>query len=153
LDEPTNGLDPHGIIEIRNLIRDLPTRENVSIFVSSHMLNEVQLIATYAGLLHHGRMLAQAPLADLLTMSDAELDVAVNDAPRAAETLHAHRFRTHIVNHGALIVFGLAGDARRAAEVNRILIEAGFTVSAIGFRPVTLEDLFLKLTGEARLAA
>jgi lantibiotic transport system ATP-binding protein len=146
LDEPTNGLDPHGIIEMRDLIRDLPAREGVNVFVSSHLLNEVQLMARHVGLVHQGRMLAQGPLAALLDEADPDLDVAVVDAPRAAQTLAAMEYRARADGPGALVVSQLRGRTNAAAAVNRALVGAGFAVSRLGFRTVTLESLFLKLT-------
>lgn len=65
LDEPTNGLDPAGIQEIRELIRMLPKERDMSIIVSSHLLNEVEQMADYVGIIHHGEMLYQGTLADL----------------------------------------------------------------------------------------
>lgn len=146
LDEPTNGLDPHGIIEMRDLIRDLPAREGVTVFVSSHLLNEVQQMAVHAGLIHEGRMLAQGALGTLLDSAETELDVTVAEAPRAAQVLAAMDFRAHATGPDTLVVLGLRGRAAAAAAINRALIDAGFAVSRLGFRPVTLEDLFLKLT-------
>lgn len=146
LDEPTNGLDPHGIIEMRDLIRDLPAREGVTVFVSSHLLNEVQQIATHAGLIYEGRMLAQGTLATLLDTAETELEVTVTGAPRAVQVLAAMDFRARATGPDDLIVLGLRGSAAAAAAINRALLDAGFAVSRLGFRPVTLEDLFLKLT-------
>jgi ABC-2 type transport system ATP-binding protein len=146
LDEPTNGLDPHGIIEMRDLIRGLPAREGVTVFVSSHLLNEVQQMAAHAGLIHEGRMLAQGKLDSLLDPAEAELDVAVTEAPRAAQTLTAMDFRARATGPETLIVQGLRGRTAAAAAINRALVDAGFAVSRLGFRPFSLEDLFLKLT-------
>lgn len=65
LDEPTNGLDPAGIHEIRQMIKDLPERKGISIIVSSHLLGEIEQMADYVGIINHGQMLYQGPLADL----------------------------------------------------------------------------------------
>jgi lantibiotic transport system ATP-binding protein len=146
LDEPTNGLDPHGIIEMRDLIRDLPARGGVTVFVSSHLLNEVQQMAAHAGLIHEGRMLAQGPLDSLLDAADTDLEVTVAEAPRAAQVLAAMDYRARATGPNTLIVMELRGRPNAAAAINRALIDAGFAVSRLVFRTVTLEDLFLKLT-------
>ena len=65
LDEPTNGLDPAGIQEIRELIRNLPKERDMTVIVSSHLLNEVEQMADHVGIIHHGEMLYQGPLSDL----------------------------------------------------------------------------------------
>ena len=65
LDEPTNGLDPSGIQEIRELIRTLPKERDVTVIVSSHLLGEVEQMADYVGIIHHGEMLYQGTLAEL----------------------------------------------------------------------------------------
>jgi ABC-2 type transport system ATP-binding protein len=151
LDEPTNGLDPHGIVEMRETIRDLPAREGVTVFVSSHLLNEVQLMAGHVGLVHEGRMLREGPLATLLDDADIGLEVTVSEAPRAAQVLVAQGFRAHAAGPEDMTVQGLKGRPSAAAAINRALNDAGFAVSRIAFRPPTLEDLFMKLT--ARSAA
>ena len=65
LDEPTNGLDPAGIQEIRELIRSLPKERDMTVIVSSHLLNEVEQMADHVGIIHHGEMLYQGPLSEL----------------------------------------------------------------------------------------
>lgn len=65
LDEPTNGLDPAGIREIRELIRSLPKERDMTVIVSSHLLNEVEQMADHVGIIHHGEMLYQGPLYEL----------------------------------------------------------------------------------------
>lgn len=153
LDEPTNGLDPHGIVKMRETIRDLPARAGVTVFVSSHLLNEVQLMAGHVGLVHEGRMLRQGPLSSLFDDADIALEVTVAEAARAAQTLAEQGFRAHATGPDDLIVLGLAGRPSAAAAINRALNDAGFAVSRIAFRPPALEDLFMKLTARSAAAA
>lgn len=75
LDEPTNGLDPAGIQEIRELIRSLPKERDMTVIVSSHLLNEVEQMADYVGIIHHGEMLYQGPLSELEKKGDNLEDV------------------------------------------------------------------------------
>ena len=75
LDEPTNGLDPAGIQEIRELIRSLPQERDMTVIVSSHLLNEVEQMADHVGIIHHGEMLYQGPLPELEKAGDNLEDV------------------------------------------------------------------------------
>ena len=75
LDEPTNGLDPAGIQEMRQLICSLPKERNITVIISSHLLSEIEQMADQVGIIHHGRMLYQGSLADLETQGDKLEDV------------------------------------------------------------------------------
>ena len=75
LDEPTNGLDPAGIQEMRQLICSLPKERNMTVIISSHLLSEIEQMADQVGIIHHGRMLYQGTLADLETQGDNLEDV------------------------------------------------------------------------------
>ena len=83
LDEPTNGLDPDGIRDMRELLKRLPEHGDVTLMISSHLLNEIEAIASHVGLLHAGRLLAEAPLGELLGGED-QVEVATGDRARAA---------------------------------------------------------------------
>ncbi len=142
LDEPTNGLDPQGIHEIRDLLRELVT-QGTTVFLSSHLLGEVELICNRAAIMSEGRLLAQGDVTDLLAPTGrvrietpdvgaavdlaATIDVAVHD--RTSES----------------VVFGL--DGRAPEELNRALVEKGVRVRELVVERRRLEDLFLDLTG------
>ena len=89
LDEPTNGLDPNGIIETRELIKKLNKEHNVTVLVSSHILNEVERMATHVGIIHKGKMLFQGPLHDLQQMKTRQtlLEIETSDNIHAIELL------------------------------------------------------------------
>ena len=146
LDEPTNGLDPAGIHEMRTLIREAPERFGATVLVSSHLLGEIEQTADHVALMHHGRLLYQDTLENLQAAHPGGLEVSVNKVDEAA----VHLRDSHpdaIKQDGSLLLPG-HHDAAESARINRILVEAGLAVS--GLKPVrpSLENLFMKLTAE-----
>jgi ABC-2 type transport system ATP-binding protein len=87
LDEPTNGLDPAGVREIRELIISLPEMMNATVLISSHILNEVELIADHVGIIHRGKLLFQGTLAELKARGRGEIIIKANPLHQAAEFL------------------------------------------------------------------
>ena len=139
LDEPTNGLDPEGIMAMRDLIRELPARFGATVLLSSHLLGEVQEVADHIGLLRQGELVAEGPLRAL---SETEPLIAIS-TDRQAEA------RT------ALLALGLEEDRDSAegrlvfrmgrltaAQINRSLVEGGFAVSALAQESRGLERLY-----------
>jgi ABC-type multidrug transport system ATPase subunit len=143
LDEPTNGLDPKGMAEIRALMRTLGHGGRTVLF-SSHLLGEVEQICDRVGVISHGRLIAEGTVADL--RGQAQLLVRADpleQAQRLAEQLYgAERVQ---VMEGTLV---LAVDPAQAAELTRVLVTAGVALSEL--RPVkrSLEATFMELTGE-----
>ena len=146
LDEPMNGLDPAGILDMRELIRDLPQRLGVTVFLSSHLLNEVEQIASHVGLMFHGELIAQSSLPDLLRAARHSLIVGVADAPRAALRLEAAGIACDEIAADLLdIPFSPAMRVDPAA-VNTLLVESGFSVFSLRTNVPSLEDIFLRQT-------
>jgi ABC-2 type transport system ATP-binding protein len=145
LDEPTNGLDPAGIRDMRTLIRALPERENTTVLVSSHLLADVEQIASHVGLMHRGRLLAQAPLGAFLSLAGAGLEIGVRDASRAQEVLGAWG-AVEVLGPDRLRLAGDSGAIKDAAAINARLHSLGFSVFELSPRAPSLEDIFLKLT-------
>ena len=145
LDEPMNGLDPAGVHEMRALIRDLPSRSGVTIFLSSHLLAEVEQVATHVGLMFRGELIAQSTLWKLLKSVPATLEIEVNDAPRALVRLRAQGVRCELSAAGG-IEAALRREGPSAAEMNAALVSEGFAVAALMPRAPALEALFLDLT-------
>jgi ABC-2 type transport system ATP-binding protein len=150
LDEPTNGLDPQGTREVRHLVQSMAS-EGTTVLVSSHLLAEVEQVATHVGIMSAGRLIAQGPLADVLGGSTATLVVTTPDADRAREVLARLGFDgvtvTDDPNGDAARVSALLGDAQ-PEDVNRRLVEDGVRVAGLTLLRPTLEDLFVSLTGE-----
>jgi ABC-type multidrug transport system ATPase subunit len=143
LDEPTNGLDPQGMLEMRDLIRDLGRAER-TVLLSSHLLNEVQQLCDRIGVIQSGRLIAQGTMDEI--RGGVELLV------RASPLEQAQALLVHLLGPGAVRVEGelflLRVDSTRAAEIARLLITSGCDVSELRARERSLEDVFLHLTGE-----
>ncbi len=145
LDEPTNGLDPDGIRDMRVLLQRLPEGGDVTLLISSHLLGEVEAIATHVGLLHAGRLLTEAPLADLLG-GPGGVEVVTEDRARAALILREAGFgvRPHAQLPGALIV-----DAAEPADVADLLYQRGARLTHLARHRRPLEQVYQDLRAQA----
>ena len=147
LDEPSNGLDPAGIVELRALLRRL-AGEGITVFVSSHLLSEIELIATHVGVLQAGRLRFQGHLEELRGRVRPRLRLRAEPALRAAELLLRFGESVQLDGEGCLL---LEPGARDAAELNRLLVEHGLAVSLLQREQPSLESLFFELTVDAAL--
>jgi ABC-2 type transport system ATP-binding protein len=146
LDEPSNGLDPAGIIEMRSLLRSLRER-GTTVFISSHLLGEVEQIADWLVVLDHGRLLFQGPIGALLARRQTRLRVA-GESPTDAEVIAVVARR---LGYEAEVVDGrvsVGAGSEAAAALTRGAMDAGVTLTEIGVDRSTLEDSFLALTGD-----
>jgi lantibiotic transport system ATP-binding protein len=140
LDEPTNGLDPQGIREIRDLIRTFPAL-GITVLVSSHLLAEIEQIATNVGIISGGQMRFEGTLESLRNQHQSTLIIGVSDPISAQGILEQHGLRATLHESGLQLE-----DVTLAARANRILIEAGLEVHALEIKRNSLEDLFIKIT-------
>jgi ABC-2 type transport system ATP-binding protein len=147
LDEPTNGLDPAGIQEMRHLLRDMPAAHGVTVFLSSHMLSEVDQIASRVAIIARGQLQFQGTPEELRARRQGCLRVGLDRPAVAAQMLRQQGWSVEEEADGTLML----GDAavERAAEVNRLLVERGFAVHALQQRRASLEDIFLEITQAA----
>ncbi len=143
LDEPTNGLDPAGIEEIRELIKSLPSKYGITVMISSHLLSEIDQMATTCGIINHGELIFQGSLKSLHAYSSPSVALKTSN-PVATEAL-LHRMKPQIKNE-AVLVHGI--DEKMTARINRLLMEKGIDVYRIEEHTLSLEDIFLKLTGK-----
>jgi len=148
LDEPTNGLDPAGMRDMRRLIRELGSGGR-TVLLSSHLLGEVQQICDRVGIINSGRMVAEHNVEDLR----GEQELVVRAAPR--ET--AQSVLTDFLGTGTVHLYDdtlrVKVDPGRAAEVNRVLVEAGIAVSELHSTERALEDVFFELTTNEELSS
>lgn len=144
LDEPTNGMDPQGTREIRHLIRQLGA-EGTTVFLSSHLLSEVEQVCTHVGVMNRGKLLMQGTLAALRAGASVKLRVEVDDPARAAEVL-VRLGLSGLAREGEQLV-GALGELR-PEDCCRELVEAGIGVRMLVPEQVSLEDAFVALTGE-----
>jgi ABC-2 type transport system ATP-binding protein len=148
LDEPTNGLDPAGIHEIRDLIRAMPREHGITVLVSSHLLAEIDQMATSVGVIHSGRLLFQGPIEDLRARSQGHVRLEV-DRPEVAVAL-AGGLPVRAATDGALELASVVpGDAARLVSA---LVGGGVSVYRVEERQRTLEEIFLELTSEGAAA-
>jgi ABC-type multidrug transport system ATPase subunit len=144
LDEPTNGMDPQGTREIRHLIRQLGA-EGTTVFLSSHLLSEIEQVCSHVGVMHRGKLLMQGTLADLRASSAPKLRVEADDPVRAAEVL-VRMGMADVAAEGPQLVGTL--DGLRPEDCCRSLVEAGVGVRLLVPEQLSLEDAFVALTGE-----
>jgi ABC-2 type transport system ATP-binding protein len=143
LDEPANGLDPAGIVEMRDLLRRL-VEQGKTIFISSHVLGEVQQICDRVAIINQGRQVTVAPVAELVNGS-GEFEVDVDDAAAAVALIHRTPWGAgaHVEN-GMLVT---ACPTGRGRDLVRFLVEADFWPDRVSQRQQNLEEIFLRLTG------
>ncbi|MFC9888742.1 ABC transporter ATP-binding protein [Streptomyces pilosus] len=144
LDEPTNGLDPQGMREIRTLVRELAS-DGTTVFLSSHLLDEIEQVCTHAAVMTRGRLITQGPVAELSAGARGRLVVTTPDPADAARVLKEQGV-ADVVAAGDRVT----GEApeRDLAEVNAALVRAGVRVRGFGVERASLEDAFVALTGE-----
>jgi ABC-type multidrug transport system ATPase subunit len=144
LDEPTNGLDPAGIQEIRELLRRLPRERGVGVFLSSHLLNEVEQVADRIGIIQRGRLRFQGTLEELRNRMRSRLILGVNRVEEALRKVQALGYSASPLGERGLAV--ATTDEDHAARINTALTTAGFKVWRLSVEHPSLEDIFLELT-------
>jgi ABC-type multidrug transport system ATPase subunit len=144
LDEPTNGLDPNGIIETRELIKKLNKEQGVTILVSSHILAEIERMASHVGIIHKGKLLFQGTLPELQHLKNKQSFLQVDTTDNeAAYHLLAQKFSAEKSN-GLLKV--PVNTKEEAAIINRTLIQNGIDVHLLQPQQNDLEQLFIDIT-------
>ncbi len=148
LDEPSNGLDPEGIAEFRALIRSF-VDEGRTVFISSHLLDEIQKICDHVAIVREGRVIAQGPVAEVVAAGRGGMRIGCDDPGRAAQLLQDRGDLGEIELDGSGLVIGGPADPASRATVVRRLVEAGVAVDAVQPVGASLEERFLELMGDA----
>jgi lantibiotic transport system ATP-binding protein len=143
LDEPTNGLDPNGIIETRELIKKLNKENGVTIIVSSHILAEVERMATHVGIIHKGRLLFQSTLTELQSMKNKQSFVQLDTSDNAAALQLLAAYGAKAVN-GCLVL--PVTERPVTAAINRKLVEQNIDVYLLQPQQNDLEQIFIDIT-------
>ncbi|PGL29246.1 bacitracin ABC transporter ATP-binding protein [Bacillus cereus] len=143
LDEPTNGLDPAGIQEIRELIKQLPKQYDMTVVISSHLLNEMDQIATQVGIINSGQLIFQDKIEVLRKKSQASMKIRVNDVVKAHQILEQHQI--HLGLEGDCLVTHQQED-HLISHINHLLVQQNISVYRIEEEKHTLEEIFLSLT-------
>jgi ABC-2 type transport system ATP-binding protein len=145
LDEPANGLDPAGIVEMRDLLRGLAA-EGKTVFVSSHVLSEIQQICNRVAIINHGKLIRLAPVTELLD-SPGEFEIKVDSPDALAVALRLQPWGQEArVEHGLVITRAPEGRGR---DLIAFLVQNGHQPDSVSERQRDLEDIFLSLTGDA----
>ena len=144
LDEPTNGLDPNGIIEIRELLKRLTKEQGKTVFISSHLLAEIERMATHVGIINNGEMLFQGEIKQLETLSQPLVRIETDNTVDAANLLTKNGYTVNDINDDCLtVIFRSKEDT---GNINALLNTNAIMVYSIYKVQKDLENLFLNIT-------
>lgn len=147
LDEPTNGLDPAGMKQIRDLFKMLCTEYGMTLMISSHLLPEIESIADTVGVIHHGKMMKEISMKEIVETNTAYIELVVEDMKKAsyvlAEKMQLNNFK--IVGNTIIRIYE---QGTTTQKVSKELMMNDVEISSISQHTQNLEDYFLKLTGE-----
>lgn len=147
LDEPTNGLDPAGMKQIRDLFRMLCTEYGMTLMISSHLLPEIESIADTVGVIHHGKMMKEISMKEIAETNTAYIELAVEDTKKAAyvlaEKMQLSNFK--IINDSGIRIYEQGVTTQK---ISRELMANDVEIASISQHTETLEDYFLKITSE-----
>jgi ABC-2 type transport system ATP-binding protein len=145
LDEPTNGLDPQGTREVRNLIRALAL-EGITIFISSHLLVEIEQICTHLAVMSQGKIVAQGSVEELSASHTLNLKLVTIDSERALEGLESVGIKAQV--DGEVVTAFVPVGQIEPERIVQVLVELGVRVKSFELAAPTLEERFVMLTGE-----
>lgn len=143
LDEPTNGLDPNGIIEIRNLLRKLVYEMGKTVFISSHLLSEVEKMVSHLGIINHGKLVFQGSLEELHKISKKQIHIQVSQPDKAKELLLKNGYLAELFDETLFIPYQ---SKEHVAEINQLLVSNNHKVFSLSQSQDNLENLFLSIT-------
>ena len=146
LDEPANGLDPAGIVEMRNLLITLARDQGVTVFMSSHILGEVSRLAQRIGVIHEGRLVQELDVANLERNRRQRLLIHTRDGQAACNTLLSAGFSTEMTDNGAIALAEMTA-IERPDEIAKRLVYAGNPPTMLVVEQEDLEHYFLRLIG------
>jgi len=149
LDEPTNGLDPSGIIEIRNLIKRLPSEYGMTVIISSHLLSEIDQMATQVGIVTKGKMIFQDSIEAMRRFAQPKVLIKVSNGEKGWRSLVANGIKAE--HKDDMILFDECSD-EKVAHIVQILVQEGISVYRVEEEKRSLEEIFLQMTsGESAL--
>ncbi|MHB8106540.1 MAG: ABC transporter ATP-binding protein [Candidatus Cryosericum sp.] len=149
LDEPANGLDPAGIVEIRELLRDLSSNHGVTVFISSHILGEISRLATRIGIIHEGRLIQEVNARELGRLLQKRLLVDAHDRRSAQAELVKDGYSVTTTREGVLEI----ADEKATVhpdDIATVLVSAGFPPTLLRVEEEDLESYFLRIVGAIR---
>lgn len=143
LDEPTNGLDPNGIIEVRSLLKKLVADQGKTVFISSHLLSEVEKMVTHVGIINRGKLLFQGKVEELQTLSQTEILIQTEQLQESLALLLKNGYRAEIKSETLHLPF-ISKD--EISNMNKLLVQNGHRVYSLTRTKQDLENLFLSIT-------
>ena len=146
LDEPANGLDPAGIVEVRNLLHGLAENNGVTIFISSHILSEVARLATRIGVVHEGRLVKELNAKELAEQEETHLIVDVRDTEAALSALGRACIAARLDSKNSLVITDKT-RVQHPDEIAMLLVQAGSPPTRLVVEQEDLESYFLRLVG------
>jgi ABC-type multidrug transport system ATPase subunit len=147
LDEPTNGLDPSGILEIRELIKQMPKQHGITVLISSHLLSEVELTAGTVGIIRQGELVFQDTIANLHQQAQGSISLVVSEPELALNTLLQQGVAA--VQNGSALLLDQTGNPA-IARIVKNLVERDHDIYRVEEKRKSLEDLFLQIVGEGK---
>lgn len=155
LDEPTNGLDPAGIKELRDILKDLAHREGVCVIVSSHLMSEMELMCDRVGVISNGSMLGVYSIEELLSASEGETDdymINTGDNKKACELIGDLSDKATLGDDGVLeVILKKESSDQQIAMINKRIIESGISLYTVSLKPKKkLEDVFIEMTKDTK---
>jgi ABC-2 type transport system ATP-binding protein len=148
LDEPANGLDPAGVVEIRELLTSLAHEKGVTIFMSSHILTEVDRLATRIGIIHHGRLIEELDTDALEKLRSKRLGVKVRNLEAAQIYLRSAGYKFAL--NDETIMIEDAHAIEHPDDIARVMVNAGIPPMRLAVEQQNLEEHFLQLTGDTK---
>lgn len=149
LDEPTNGLDPAGMKQIRDLFKMLSTEYGITLIISSHLLSEIESIADTIGVINHGKMIREISMKEISEMNTAFIELSVENTQKAAyilsEKMNLNNFK--IIDDSKIRIYEVQIATQK---ISRELLLNGVEITSITKHTESLEDYFLKMTAEVR---
>ncbi|WP_146551708.1 ATP-binding cassette domain-containing protein [Rummeliibacillus sp. SL167] len=143
LDEPTNGLDPSGIIEIRELIKSLPTKYGMTVLISSHLLSEIDQMATTVGILNKGKLIFQDSINAMRYHAQQNVLLTVSDGEKAWTLLRAKGIKATYKN-GGIELSDCSNE--KVAQTVETLVHSGISIYRVEEQKRSLEEIFLQMT-------
>jgi ABC-2 type transport system ATP-binding protein len=144
LDEPANGLDPEGIVEIREMLTDLALNKGVTVFISSHILGEISILATRIGIIHEGRLLHESSVREMEKLRKICLQVKVENASGAKNILEKNGYSLSLSEDEILEIQG-AEAISNPDKVAILLVNSGYPPTMLNVEEEDLETFFLRV--------
>lgn len=142
LDEPINGLDPQGIVDIRNMLKEINKKYGITIIISSHILEELSKIATDFGVISKGKLLAEFTIEDLHKKCRSRIEIITSNTNEVSKILNKNGYENEIINSKKVI---LNDYFDKISLINSLLVNCGIEISSISVKEMSFEDYYMEM--------